>query len=124
MLLHQSVTYLEFLPRKLFIMKQAKILFLPNIEKKSVKNNLIPIYLRVTKNRVKAEANLNVAIEKKELKNWDVVNQFHNSKSSVINSRIIEVNKEFIALEYRFNEEDYKNFTLHEIRDQITKKTL
>jgi actin-related protein len=61
-------------------MKEAKILFFPNVAKKSLKTNLIPIYLRVSRNGVKAESNLNVAIEEKELRNWDEVNQIHNSK--------------------------------------------
>ena len=105
-------------------MKQAKILFFPNVAKKSIKNNLIPIYLRVSKNVVKAEANLNVAIEEKELKNWDEFSQLHNSKNSVINSKILEVNEEFKGLKYRYNEEDYKHFTPQEIRDKITKKEI
>ena len=50
---------------------KLSILFYPNISKTISKTGKVPLYMRVTLNRKKAEMRLNVEVLPDELKMWD-----------------------------------------------------
>jgi len=50
---------------------KLSILFFPNTEKTVKKTGKVPMYLRVTLDRKKAEMRLNIEVSPSELKKWD-----------------------------------------------------
>jgi site-specific recombinase XerD len=84
-------------------MKNVTLKIFPNVEKKSKKNQTIPVYLRVMVNGKKAEAKIpNVKIELKELSLWNPILSCMNDPNS-------KVNKTIAAVKYNFDELIAKN---------------
>ncbi len=99
-------------------MKAAKIVFFPNVSKKSKKTNDLPIYIRISKGTTKAEAKLDVALKESELANWNAFTQRLDIKGNVVNKRLEEIEFDFEGLPHRFKY-DFEQFTPSEIKEKL-----
>lgn len=99
-------------------MKACKIAFYPNVAKKSSKTNLIPVFMRVSKNSFKTEARLDVSLKEEELKYWNIITQRLDVPNSVINRRLEEIVQEYDGLKFLYKN-DFFSFTPNDIKEKI-----
>jgi hypothetical protein len=74
---------------------KTTILFYPNKEKRSKKNNQIPIYLRLLHQGSKKEKRLNVSIKDSELFLWNEALCKLNKKDAPINTYLSAIENEY-----------------------------
>ena len=74
--------------------------FFPKVEKPNSKTGKIPMYLRITFNRKKAEMRLNVEINQQELSKWDEVTMRFADRSMTANAYLNSIEKGFEDFKY------------------------
>ena len=101
-------------------MKKLSVVFYPNFAKKSSKNNLIPIYMRISKNGSKTEARLDASIQEEDCRFWNEITQRIDKKNNDVNKKLEEIINEFEGLPYIYKE-GYKSFTPKDVKEKILK---
>ena len=102
-------------------MKKPTIVFYPNEAKKSSKNHLIPIYLRISAHCMKTEARLDVSVNQVDLEYWNRYTQRLDILNNKVNQRLETIQSEFVKLSYLY-EEKFTQLTVFQIKDHILPK--
>lgn len=74
---------------------KLSILFYPRLDKKNLKTGKIPMYLRITLNRKKAEIRLNAEITESELLKWDEATMRFSDRNMKVNTYLNSIDKNF-----------------------------
>jgi len=102
-------------------MKKPTIVFYPNEAKKSSKNHLIPIYLRISAHGMKTEARLDVSVNQVDLEYWNRYTQRLDTLNNKVNQRLETIQSEFVKLSYLY-EEKFTQLTVFQIKEHILPK--
>ncbi len=100
---------------------KLSIMFYPNEGKASSKTGKIPMYLRITLNRQKAESRLNIEIDREDLLKWnDRAMRFDDRKMSA-NALLNTIDKNFEDFRHH-NAAELSEYSLKAIRNTIIGK--
>ena len=97
---------------------KLSILFYPNKDKKNFKSGKIPMYMRITLNREKAEMRLNVEISDAELIKWDEATMRFTDRNMSANAYLNELDKNFEDFRHH-NATKLSDFNVKTIRNLV-----
>jgi len=94
------------------------ILFFPNKDKKSLKTGKIPMYVRLTLDRKKAEMRLNIELTDGEMQKWDEKTMRFNDRNMTANALLNTIDKNFEDFRHH-NGANLEDFNVKTIRNVI-----
>ena len=97
---------------------KLSILFYPNLDKTNSKTGKIPMYMRITLNREKAEMRLNVEITESELPKWDQNTMRFTDRDMTANVYLNELDKSFDDFRHH-NAAKLSEFNAKAIRNRV-----
>ena len=97
---------------------KLSILFYPNRDKKNNKTGKIPMYMRITLSREKAEMRLNIEASDTELLKWDETVMRFTDRDMTANVSLNDIDKSFEDFRYH-NATKLANYNAKNVRDLV-----
>ncbi len=97
---------------------KLSIMFFPNTSKIASKTGKIPMYVRITLNRKKAELRLNIEVTPEELQKWDEKTMRYSDRDMSANILLNTIDKNFEHFRH-FNGANLAEFNVRTIRNLV-----
>jgi site-specific recombinase XerD len=97
---------------------KLSILFFPNTQKAAAKTGKVPMYMRITLNRKKAEMRLNIELSPTELKKWDDRTMRFIDREMSANAVLNSIDKKFEDFRHH-NATSLSQYNVKTIRDHL-----